>query len=91
MSDEQNEYTDATLEQATELMRLVMLYMQANGLNVGVSLVMAGATTIRTAGNMNPAQQLAVFSVLAQRLQGDPDIVVEIDDRTGAVIDHATH
>jgi len=79
------------IEHCTELMRIIMLYCQAKDLRAGLTLVIADGHTIRTAGNMDAAQQAAAFRVLADRLAGTPDMVVEIDETTGKEMSHATH
>lgn len=91
MSSELSEFENATVEHATELARMIALYLQAHGLRVGATLILAGADTMRTAGNMNIEQQQAAFTVLAKRLETEPDSAEMIDVTTGERVHSATH
>lgn len=69
---EKHAFGSMTVDQISELLRINVLYLQANGLHVGLTMVVIDRGGIRTVGNLPPEAQGATFSILAERFS-NPD------------------
>lgn len=69
MDIERNGYTGMTLEQLGELLQIAVLFLQANGLKIGLTLVTIDRDGMRTIGNLTPDIQRDAFRLLVERFE----------------------
>ena len=81
--------TPMTNEQAGELLRVAMLYMQSQGLRVNLALVLVHAGGITTVGNMPQEMMATAFRAYAECIDEAATVEAVIDPKTGKL--HATH
>lgn len=83
MDTERNGYNAMSMEQLGELLGVVVLYLQANGLKVGVTLLAIDRDGMRTVGNLTPDTQRDAFQMLLERFDSpDGQQWVGLDGKT---------
>jgi len=61
-------YSSMSMEQLGELLRIAVLFLQANGLQIGLTIVTIDHDGMRTLGNLSPDTQRAAFTALLSKL-----------------------
>lgn len=80
-------FTAMSVEQLGELLQLAVLFLQANGLKIGLTIVTVDRDGMRTLGNLPPHTQREAFKALIERMDSPDDV----QEMTGDGKTHATH